>query len=267
MSATDLVRRIDLGGHVTELVLNRPDKLNAFDAAMRVAFVRRLTECELDPEVRVIIVRGEGRAFSVGADVSSGTRPLDATANDDFNWLGQKFEEFLRVWDSPKPVIAQIHGYCMGISTILAGCCDLALIAEDATLGWPKLPMGGGLLSPFWVYRIGIHKAKEMSFLVGNELSGTEAVQWGFFNRAVPADLLTAATREMASRIALIPSDLLKIKKMANNSVLNRMGFRETVTLSPAWDAIAYTTEAARGTRREIADVGVMGAIAKYQAK
>src|SRR5688572_24571552 len=111
MTATDLILRTDLGGHVTELALNRPEKLNAFDNALRGRFVERLTECEVDPEVRVIIVRGEGRAFSVGADVSHGTRPADATAYDDFNRLGEKFEEFLRVWDSPKPVIAQIHGY------------------------------------------------------------------------------------------------------------------------------------------------------------
>lgn len=265
MTATDLVRRTDLGGHVTELALNRPDKLNAFDAALRASFVQRLTECELDPDVRVIIVRGEGRAFSVGADVSSGTRPADATAYDDFSRLGDKLEEFLRVWDSPKPVIGQIHGYCMGIATILAGCCDLALIAEDATIAWPKLPLGGGLLSPFWVWRIGIHRAKEMSYQVGHQLTGTEAVEWGFFNRAVPADQLTTATRELAARVALIPSDLLRVKKMANNHVLNQMGFRDTVRLSPVWDALSYSTDAARGARRQIAELGVNGAIGQYQ--
>lgn len=262
----NLVLLNDLGDHVVELRLNRPDKLNAFSDDLRKAFVSALAECENTDDWRVVIVRGEGRAFSVGADIGSPKEEHErmGVEEDRVHILDHDINPFLRVWDSPMPVIAEVHGYCMGIGTILAGCADLAYVADDAVFGWPKLPIGGGMISPFWAWHVGVRRSKEMGFLVGSQLSGAEAAELGFFNRAFPAAEIHERTLAIASRIARIPSDLLRIKKEANNQVFNQLGFRDTVRLGAAWDAVGHMTEAAVQGRERIRRSGLKAAADYY---
>jgi len=264
----DTVLVEDLGDHVTELILNRPDKLNAFNDELRRDFGEALDGCEHDLQVRVIIVKGAGRAFSVGADIEGGSSTHADTAEDDrTRMLRNTLDFFLRIWDYPKPVIAQIHGHCIGNATILAGCCDLAFIAEDAQLSWPALPIGGGMLSPFWAWRIGVHRAKEMSFQIGKRIGGREAVEMGFFNHAFPREELEAETRRVAARIARVPSDLLRIKKAANNQVLDSLGFKEAVRRGAVWNAVAHNTRAAEEGRARLKADGLKETVHYYTAE
>lgn len=264
----DLTLVTELEEHVVEIQLNRPEKLNAFSDDLRRSFVAALDECEANEAWRVIIVRGAGRAFSVGADIGKPKSENErlGVEEDRLHILDHDIEPFLRVWDSPKPVIAEVHGYCMGIGTILASCADLAYIADDAVLGWPALPIGGGMISPFWAWHVGVRRAKEMSFIIGNQLSGTEAAEYGFVNRAFPADTLHDETMAIARRIARVPSDLLRLKKLANNYVWNQQGFRESVRLGAAWDAIAHVTKGAASGRADIRERGLKEAIAFYKS-
>lgn len=244
------------------ITLNRPDKMNAFNGQMLADFAAALTQAEHDDSVRVVILKGAGRTFSAGYDISRGeSTPHDRNISEDRDRLQAAIDQWLRVWDFPKPVIAQVHGYCMAGATMLAICCDITLVAEDAIIRWPALPIGGGLIGPMWTWLVGPKKAKEMSFIAGSEMSGAEAHSWGWANRAVPAADLEAQTLRMAHQIARTPSDLLRLKKLAINRVMDAQGFRTTAMFGAEWDAIAHYTKGASTMTGKIQELGLKGAI------
>ncbi|HRN29523.1 MAG TPA: enoyl-CoA hydratase-related protein [Terrimesophilobacter sp.] len=258
--------------HIIEIVLNRPDKLNAINADFITQLSIALSDIPRDPEARVIILRGEGRAFSVGADVTRATAPGETygaakSAADDYARLDNRAKElFLAVWNCPLPIIAQVHGYCMGMSTIFMLCCDLVYCAEDAVIGWPTLPLGGGMIAPVWSHLVGPHRAKEMSFLIGSRLSGAEVAEWGVANCAVPTEALSDTVKGVATRIARLTPDLLRVKKAAINHEMTRNGFEEALRLGPVWDAVAHDTDVTRQTVKEIAELGLGEALTKWRA-
>lgn len=244
------------------ITLNRPEKMNAFSGQMLEDFAAALDLAQRDDSVRVVIVRGAGRAFSVGYDISPGEfSPHDHTITEDREWLERAIALWLRVWDFPKPVIAQVHGYCVAGATMLAICCDITLVAEDASIRWPALPIGGGLIGPMWAWSVGPKKAKEMSYIAGSEMSGAEAFSLGWANRCVPAAELEEQTRLMARLIARTPSDLLRLKKQAINRVMDTQGFRTISTFSAEWDSIAHYSKGAADMTAKIRELSLKGAI------
>jgi enoyl-CoA hydratase len=250
-------------GAIGTITLNRPDKLNAFSGQMLTDFASALAHAEADETTRVIIIRGAGRGFSGGYDISPGEfSPADHTITEDRDWLHDATEHWLRVWEFPKPVIAEVHGVCSAGATMLAICCDITLVADDARIIWPALPIGGGLIGPLWTWLIGPKKAKEMSFIAGSEMSGVEAHFWGWANRSVPAAELHVVTRQMATRISRTPPDLLRIKKLAINRVMDVQGFRTVAMFGAEWDAIAHYSKGAADMTAKIKELGLKGAIA-----
>src|SRR5690606_24304656 len=119
--------------------------------------------------------------------------------------------------NNPKPIIAQIHGYCLGVASQLAVMCDITVIAEDAKVGLPSLPLGGAYISPMWSWLIGPKRAKEMTYTIGAQIDGKTASDWGWANRAVPAVELESTVREMALQMANLPSKFLQLKKSSIN--------------------------------------------------
>ena len=213
----------------------------------------------------VIVLRGEGRAFSVGYDVEDDSEYTGrARTLDDWLHLRENIEVWLKVWRSPKPVIAAIQGYCMGGATMLAVCCDITLVAEDAVIGWPSVPLGAGLIAPVSAWLIGPKKAKEMSYIVGSRMSGTEAAEWGWANYAVPADELMDRVTTMANRIARTPSELLQVKKRAINRVMDSQGFSEAIMAGAEFDSIAHDSQSVDDTTDEIREFGLKATIARY---
>lgn len=263
MSAPVRVTR-GTGSAVATIHLDRGEKLNAFDDALRDGLSRALAETMDDPEVAVVILRGEGRAFSVGMDVSPGRYLGNGAEASRLRLDDQVVTRALELWDAPKPIIAQVHGWCLGIATILCLCCDVTVVASDARIGWPKLPLGAGMIGPTWASAVGISRAKELSFQVGSELSGAEAARIGFANAAHAPDDLESEVMALASRIARTPGDLLRIKKAAINAVAERQGFRESLRAAASWDALSHTCESIDATRALIAEHGMKGAIATF---
>lgn len=263
--ADEPVTRVD-HDHIAVLGLNRPEKLNAFDDSLRHRLVERIAECVADDEVRVIVVHGHGRSFSVGAD-ASGAGHTDLTPEE---WRVMLLEEgwgqFLALWESPKPVLVQVHGHCLGIAVVLCNLADVVVVAEDARVGWPALPFGGGLIGPSMVWHLGIHRAKEYSFQIGSTLTGVEAASYGFANRAVPADDLADHVLAMAMRMARIPSDLLRVKKEAINNVFDSLGFTTTMRASAAWATLAHGSRGAEDAKALLRDVGLRAAIDHYRS-
>ena len=252
-------------GRVGTILLNRPEKLNAFDKETLRQFEAALDELAAAPEVRVIIIRGEGRAFSVGYDVGgAGGYGERVRAYDDWVDLRAQIELWLKVWRCAKPVIAEVHGYCMGGATMLAVCCDLTLVAEDAVIGWPSVPLGAGLLSPVSAWLVGPKKAKELAYVVGSRMSGTEAVECGWANSAHPATGLRDAVESLAARIAKTPAELLTVKKRALNRVMDIQGFSEAVMFGAELDAIAHDSRAVEEMVAEIRESGLKATIARF---
>jgi enoyl-CoA hydratase len=264
----ELVHREELGPKVAVLTLNRPEKLNAINTALVNSLLARVAECAADEDVHVIVIKGSGRAFSAGGDMSGesstkGTRRPSAS-EDRLHILEDSFGRFIELWDCPKPVIVQIHGFCLGIGAAIPSFADLVVCADDAVFGWP-LPLGGGMISPSWSYYVGSRKAKEYGFLPASRLTGAEAARIGFANWSVPSGELDGFVRDVAIRIGRVPAGLLRIKKEAINAVFEQMGFRDVNRMAATWDALAHVVPEVQEVGERVARDGVKAVIADYQ--
>ena len=191
-------------GGLAEIVLNRPDKLNALNSAM----VGELNECldrAASQGVRAMLLRGEGSAFSAGrdlADADPGNEDAEAIIESTINPLIKRIVAF------PAPTFAAVHGACLGAGLGLALGCDVVYIADDAKIGSPFARIGAVLDSgghSFFVSRLGTHRALELIY-TGRFLSGLEAAALGLVNQSRPRDSLLAHTRKIAAQVAQGPT-------------------------------------------------------------
>ncbi|WP_404287675.1 enoyl-CoA hydratase/isomerase family protein [Glutamicibacter arilaitensis] len=256
-----LVER-DVEKKIATLSLNRPEKINAFNNALLEGLMSALSELADDDEISVVILRGSGKNFSAGYDVVSGYS--SKTAYEDWRNLQEKIDLWERVYRFPKPLIAAIEGHCLGGATMLVSCSDLVIVSETANIGWPSIPLGGGLLSPVSLWHIGMRKAKELSFIAGNSMSGIEAAELGWANKAVPEGTALESAQTMASRVAKTPLDLLYLKKQALNKVYDRQGFVESLRAGAEWDAISHTADSIGEVKSLMKDKGLKGAIKHF---
>lgn len=251
-------------GDVGFLVLNNPAKLNALTPEMLTGIGDALDAFLADTDAKVLIVRGEGRSFCAGVDMGHGSRYGAAGGSDDLERLRSMATLWLRFWDSPKPVIAQIHGYCLAGALQLPLCCDIVSVADDAVIGAQKLPMGAGWIGPMLAHRIGVQRAKLLMFQVGSEITGREAYDLGLAALVAPADRLAAETDALARRIAMMPPDLLRIEKLSINSVAEAAGFRAATYNGTLWDALAHTSSGVAQVKELVRTHGVKGAVARF---
>jgi enoyl-CoA hydratase len=153
--------------------------------------------------------------------------------------------KFMSMWRSPKPVIAQVHGWCVGGGSDMALCADLVVASEDARIGTPYSRMWGAYLSGMWIYRLGLTRAKEYA-LTGKPLSGREAAGIGLINQAVPFNELEGTVRGLAGRLASIPSSQLSAMKLVVNQAYENMGLASTQTLGTILDGLMRNTPDAK---------------------
>jgi len=257
-------------GRVGELVLNRPDKLKALSMQLQNDLHAALDAFERDDEVRVGILRGEGRAFCVGFDLSprsDGFRPQDISAWGDRERLRTWTRLFQRIWDFPKPIIAQVHGYCLAGGVMLPLVADITIIARECTVGWPKLPMGGGFVAPLFARAVGPGRAKLMEFMAGSEIDGTTAANWGYAAEAVPQSELAARCMDLAQGMARMSSQMLHLKKSSINRVFDLAGFQQTLTAGTEWDTLAHEDPSITRVRGWVRDEGMKEAIARFRSE
>jgi enoyl-CoA hydratase len=212
---------------IRRITLNRPEKRNALNHQLRGELLHALERGDADPAVRVMIVRGAGKCFSAGYDLGGGNVGQDYpfhTAGGDSQWPRHVVESWMRIWDLSKPVIAQVHGYCLAGGSELATGCDVVYVADDAQIGYPAVRFGVPDMQ-FHPWLVGMRKGMEM-LLTGDSLSGEEAVSYGWATRCFPMEELEARTLEMALRIAAIPADILALNKRAVHRQMEAMGFR-----------------------------------------
>jgi enoyl-CoA hydratase len=213
--------------HVRRITLNRPEKRNALNHALRGQLIHALQEGDADPAVHVMIVRGAGPCFSAGYDLGGGNEGLDYpffTAGGEGQWPRHVTEGWMGIWDLATPVIAQVHGYCLAGGSELATGCDLVYMAEDAQMGYPAVRFGVPDMQ-FHAWLVGMRRGMEM-MLTGDAIDGIEAEKRGWATRAWPADELEARTLEMAQRIAALPPDIVQLNKRAVHRQMDVMGLR-----------------------------------------
>ncbi len=215
---------------VRRLTLNRPEKRNALNNPLRGALLEALRAGDADDAIRVMIVRGAGPSFSAGYDLGGGNEGTELpfyTPGGDGQWPRHVTEGWMSIWDLAKPVIAQVHGYCLAGGSELATGCDLVYIAEDAKMGYPAVRFGVPDMH-FHSWFVGMRLAMEM-MLTGDSISGTEAAARGWANRAFPAEELDGKVVEQAERIAMLPPDLVQLNKRVVHRGMEVMGLRTAI--------------------------------------
>src|SRR5262249_59061872 len=166
-------------------------------------------------------------------------------------WPRHLVDGWFEMWDMATPVIAQVHGYCLAGGTELATACDLVYVADDAQIGYPPVRSMSPPDMQFHPWLMGMRDAMEM-MLTGDAISGVEAAQKGFANRAFPAAELEARVLEIAERVAKIPTDLQQINKRSMHRAMEIMGLRAAIRAGTELQALAFTTEASRGYLKEL---------------
>jgi enoyl-CoA hydratase len=264
----------DTDGAIATITLNRPERLNTISAGMPDDLEAAVHEAVADPAVKVIVLRGAGRSFCAGFDFSGGFHQYDGLLTTDGQWdPGKDFvmatapslgpiPKFMSLWRSPKPTIAQIHGWCVGGGSDMALCADLVIASEDARIGTPYSRMWGCYLTGMWLYRLGLTKAKEHA-LTGKPLSGREAADIDLINAAVPFDQLEDEVRRRAEQLAAIPLSQLAAMKLIVNQAFENMGLHSTMTLGPILDGLMRNTPDARRFIERAEQEGVGAVIAE----
>jgi enoyl-CoA hydratase len=262
---------------IATITLNRPEHLNTIVPPMPDELEAAVRRAVGDSELKVIVLRGAGRAFCAGFDFGGGFHHWDEGITSDGEWdPGKDFvaataqslgpvPKFMSLWRSPKPVIAQVHGWCVGGGSDMALCADLVIASEDAQIGTPYSRMWGCYLTGMWLYRLGLTRAKELA-LTGRPLTGGQAAAAGLINAAVPFEQLEAEVGRRARELATIPMAQLAAMKLIVNQAYENMGLASTQLLGPVLDGLMRNTPDARRFIELAESEGVAAAITRRDA-
>ena len=266
------------------ITLNRPEKLNALSFELQTELNQALWDADNDNNVHAVILRGNGRAFSAGYDLTPmSRRPAGApeapsnetytavyrgrSSFDDDAWQLERAQRLrMAIFDMHKPVIAQVHGYCLAGGTDVALLCDIIIAADDATIGFPPARAMGSLPNQMWVYHCGPQWAKRL-FLTGDTVTGAEAAQIGLVLKSVPAQHLEAEVEGLVDRMEMIDTELLSANKRIVNIALELMGARTMQRFGSENDARAHLAPSVREFGRIAGEQGLKAALHWRDAK
>jgi enoyl-CoA hydratase len=262
-----LVLADDPRPHVRRITLNRPEKRNAMSNRLRVELFDELRRADQDNDVSVMIIRGAGTCFSAGYDLNPDPDqplPRPIAIRDGF-WSRSLVEGWFELMDMATPIIAQVHGYCLAGGSELAAACDLLYVAPDATIGYPPVRT----MSPpdlMWQpWFMGMRRAME-ALLTGDSMTGTEAVEAGFANRAFPADELEGEVLAVAERVARIPGDLLTLNKRTVHRAMEAQGMRTGLRATTELQALGLHQRSSKEYMPKLRSEGVKRAVAERDA-
>jgi enoyl-CoA hydratase len=258
---------------VARITLNRPEKLNALSPRMLSLLHDALWEADDDTSVHCVVMKGAGRAFCAGYDLSGSGQQRDASryrggrSFDDDAWQMEKGQRLrMALFDMHKPSIAQVHGYCLAGGTDLATLSDLVICADDATFGFPPARDLGVLPQQMWLYHVGPQWAKRL-LLTGDTVTGSEAAEIGLALKAVPAADLEEEVEGLAARFAMIDRELLAANKRIINLGLELMGARTLQRLAIEADARGHQAASAEVFRKTVAEEGLRAALRARDTK
>jgi enoyl-CoA hydratase len=269
-------------GRVARVTLDRPERGNGITLEMPRELADCVERANLDPDVHVIALAGNGTGFCGGYDlVASAERmstdasretndgspidPATIAANHapntnwdpvtDFQMMSRNVRGFMSLFHSEKPVLCKVHGFCVAGGTDMALCSDLLVIEEGAKIGYPPARVWGVPTTALWSWRIGPARAKRL-LLTGDSISGAEAVEWGLAAEAAPADRLDARFEALLSRVARVPVNQLVMHKLLVNQALYAQGLHATQLLGTFFDGVARHTPEGYEFQRRAAEAG-----------
>jgi enoyl-CoA hydratase len=262
------------------ITFNRPEKLNALSGELQTELNAALWDADNDTAVHAVIIKGNGRAFSAGYDLTPLASRRPAAESDDYTAVyrgGRTFDDDawqlerqqrlrMVIFDMHKPVIAQVHGHCLAGGTDIALLCDIIIAAEDANIGFPPARAMGALPNNMWIYNCGPQWAKRL-FLTGDTISGADAAKIGLVLKAVPANLLEQEVEQLVDRMVMIDTDLLSANKRIVNLQLELMGARTIQRIASENDARAHLAPSVREFGRIASEEGLKAALHWRDAK
>ncbi len=239
--------KYEASGGIARVILNRPEKLNALSQQLQSELIECLTNADEDPDIRVITLRGAGRAFCAGYDItppqSDEDREITEARRGNIRSDMQRLQKTARlmtsIFDLSKPVIAGIHGHVIAGGTDLALHCDIIIAAEDANIGFPPVRSMGTPPTHMWTYMVGPQWAKWF-MLTGETISGKEASDIGLVWKSVPAEGLDATVEDLATKMAKIPWEMLAANKSIVNKALDLMGRNMMQVIAAETDAVSH---------------------------
>lgn len=270
---------------IARITLDRPTRGNGITLELPRELAVLVERANLDPEVHVIALAGNGKGFCGGYDLVASAEgkadpdgappgsPLDlavvAQNHDpngtwdpmvDFQMMSRNVRGFMSLFHSDKPVVCKVHGFCVAGGTDMALCSDLLVIEDDAKIGYPPARVWGVPTTSVWAYRIGIEKAKRLLF-TGDCLTGKEAVQWGLATESAPHAELDARFEALLERIARVPINQLVMHKLLVNQSVMAMGLPTTQLLGVVFDGIARHTKEGYAFQRRAMEAGFKAAV------
>ena len=258
--------RYETTGRKAYVTLNRPERLNAIDGAMPREIREAVELANDDPEVHVIVLRGEGRSFCAGYDLKAfaedgvGTQPAVWDPIKDYRAMKRNTDDFMSLFRSLKPTICKVQGHAVAGGSDIALCCDLVVMADDARIGYMPARVWGCPTSAMWVYRLGAEKAKRM-LLTGDTIDGRQAAEWGLVVESVPPDALDDRVEELADRMAGVPINQLVMQKLMINQAYDNMGLPGTQILATVFDGITRHSPEGRWFQQLAAEEGFHAAV------
>jgi enoyl-CoA hydratase/carnithine racemase len=263
----------EIDDRLAYVTLNRPEKLNALGNELRGQMFDAFKEAEADRSVGVIVLRGAGRAFSAGYDLNptgpegspyvshrSNMPDTGTTHPAHYDWSRHAVMANFMIWELAKPVVAQIHGYCLAGGTELASMCDFRIVAEDTQIGYPPVRAMGTMDMMWAPWLLPPAKAREFAY-TGDSFTGREMADLGWANYALPYDQLAEFTEKFARRMAHIDNDMLMYSKRAVNRQYEAMGFRTGLISGTDVEAMSKHRPAASEWNTRLRDEGLKAAL------
>ena len=258
-------------GAVARITLHRPDRYNAIVDPMPSELRQAVEVADADPAIRVIVLDGAGPGFCAGYDLevyasapgpNPGVQELPFDATVDLRMMGRNTEDFMSLWRSHTPTIAQVHGAAVAGGSDIALCCDLVVAADDARFGYPPARAWGVPTTMMWIQRLGAERAKRLLF-TGDLIDGREAARIGLILESVPADRLATHVEALAERIARVPANQLAMMKLVVNQAVTTQGLATTQLLATLFDGMARHTPEGLAFKARAEAVGWKRAVAE----
>jgi len=276
--------RTETRNGVRHLVLCRAAEYNTITPQLRDELAAAIDAADDDRDVRVILLRAEGRAFCAGYGLDWSTtaeaqqtvyseEPASAVASQrragpsriwdsvaDHGMMSRFVATYMKLWYARKPTIAAVQGWCIGGGTDMVLCADLIVAADDASFGYPPSRVWGTPTTAMWVYRMGLEQAKRY-LLTGDEIPAKTAAEIGLVLETVPAERLEAHATALAERMARLPLSQLVMLKMLCNQTVENMGFASSRLLGTLFDGVARHTQEGLDFVRRSQEVGFRQAV------
>jgi enoyl-CoA hydratase len=281
--------RYERDGHVARITLDRPERGNGLTSRLIQELATAVEYADLDPQVRVMLLSGNGTGFCGGYDLvesaegqgslgdapvpipdGAGLDPAVMAANHDPSgtWdpmvdhamMSRNVRAFMTLFHAATPVVCKVHGFCVAGGTDLALCSDLLVIADNAKIGYPPARVWGSPTTSMWTARLGPQRAKRLLF-TGDCLSGAEALEWGLAIEAPPPEELDERTEILVQRIALMPLNQLQMMKLLVNQQVYSQGLHATQLLGTVFDGITRHTAEGYAFQQRAAEAGFRQAV------